>query len=351
MNRAEINSRQRFSMAMSTCSIISAILVIWIHAYNIEVYSSSNRVLYWIQEAISQGIARGAVPFFMMSSAFFLYSKSKTVSDVYRSRSKSVLLPYLLWNVVYMVAFAVLRRLSLTNTGMDVVTVENVLGGIFWHKYNYAYWFMRDLILLVALYPLLRWLLNRGKTISWIVWGILGVVIFAVSLFEDNSLLSELCHDLRSVFYYYLGAMIGQHYARQAENVVCLSLAKQWWTIAGLFAFSVTTFACGCLWENAALDIMRDLSTALLMFFIVVRLHIRIDGVLTGLSFMVFSLHPFILEVVEKLIYRFCPHTDLWMMVDYIVAPVICLAIIIGVCFVWKKLLPKTYRLFNGGRM
>ena len=173
-NRCDISVDKRFSAVMSTCSILSAILVVWIHAYNVEMYSDTNRVIYWLQDAISQGIARGAVPFFLMSSAFFLYSKDKNVWDVYQSRAKSVLIPYLLWNTVYMVILTVLHHLSLVSIGMDVITVGNVAQGIFLNRYNYTYWFMRDLIVLVVFYPLIRWIISRGKIASLI--GMAGLL-------------------------------------------------------------------------------------------------------------------------------------------------------------------------------
>ena len=66
---------------------------------------------------------------------------------------------------------------------------------------------------------------------------------------------------------------------------------------------------------------------------------------------MIYALHPLILEIVEKIIYLLFPHTALWMLVDYIVAPVICLALVYGVCILWKKILPSVYKVFNGGRL
>lgn len=335
----ELNTKQRFSAAMTTCSILSAILVVWIHAYNVEVYSDTNRVLFWIQEVLSQGVARGAVPFFLMSSAFFLYSKDKKVADVYGSRAKSVLVPYLLWNTVYMVVFAVLRRLSLTNTGMDVITVGNVVEGIFLHKYNYAYWFMRDLILLIALYPLIRWLLRRGKVVSFLVFGGLCVAIaFNVGF-------------VKSGVYYFIGAVFGHHYSDFVQSVVNAEKKKQVGIICGLLLLSSVLFGVWYIDKWFWVAVLRDLSTAFLMFFTVVCFNVRIGGGFAALSFMIYSIHPLLLEMVEKVIYLFFPHNDLWMMVDYVAAPIVCLGLVVGLCLLWKKLLPSVYKVFNGGRL
>ena len=331
---------------MSTCSILSALLVVWIHAYNIEVYNSPNRVLYWVQEVISQGVARGAVPFFLMSSAFFLYSKDKKVADVYRSRTKSLVVPYLLWNLVYMVAFAVLRHLSLVSAGMETVTIGNVAQGLFLYKYNYSYWFMRDLILLTALYPLLRWVIRRSKMVA-----LVGGIVLLAAIFWSAPRMYDLFCFLKSAFFYYFGAFIGYHYEEQAEKAVTLPSKKLWIAVAVLLIISGILFCAWYVYWTAILALFRDFSTALLLFFFVAVCRIRIGGVFAGLSFMIYSIHPLLLEIIEKGFYLLFPHNDLWMMVDYVLAPVLCLVVIIGICWAWKKLLPGVYKVFNGGRV
>lgn len=335
----EMTTKQRFSAAMTTCSILSAIFVVWIQTYNVEVYGDTNRVIYWIQEIFSQGVTRGAVPFFMMSSAFFLFSKDKKVTEVYTSRSKSVLVPYLLWNFVYMVVFAVLRRLSLSGVGMDVVTVGNVAEGLFLHKYNYAYWFMRDLIVLVALYPLIRWLLRRGKAVSFLLLGGLCLAMVCDVTF------------LKSSVYYFIGAILGHFYSQQVQDVVNMDKKKQVILIAGLLVVSGVLFRIGYFNKWLWMAVLRDLSTAFLMFFTVIYFNVRIGGWFAALSFMIYSVHPLLLEIIEKVIYLVFPHNDLWMMVDYVVAPIVCLGLIVVICLLWKKLLPGVYKVFNGGRL
>lgn len=335
----DTNTYKRFSAVMTTCSIISALMVVWIHAYNIDTYDIPGQVYFWFEEVVSEGIARAAVPFFFISSAFFLFSKNRKVFDVYQSRTLSIVVPYLLWNIVYMVAFAVLRRLSLTDVGMDAFTVGNLAQGLFLHRWNYTYWFMRDLIVLIACYPLIRWILRRGKVISF-----MGLAMIVVA-YECGA------EFLKSAFYYYIGAVIGFHYSGYAvESVV--------WERKRLVGVTLICVCVGALlfWlKNVmgieGLKLYRDLALAFSLFFVVACSSVRIGGFFAGLSFMIYSLHPLLLEFIEKVIYLCFPHSGLWMMVDYIVAPIICVALICGVCFVWKKLLPGVYKCFNGGHL
>ena len=337
----EINAKQRFSIAMSTCSILSAILVVWIHAYNVDVYGGAEPPIYWMQDVISQGIARGGVPFFLMSSAFFLYSKEKTIKEIYWSRARSVLLPYLLWNVIYMVAFTVLQVLGLTSSGMDQLSLSNVLQGLFLHKYNYAFWFMRDLIVLIFLYPLIRWILRRGKVASYAVLAALFVVFFCGVKWLESS-----C-------YYFVGVMLGYYYRERVESIVTLKKKWQIGITIGLFCVAAAFYWVRniCKIDSTELTMIRDLFIAFFMVFFIVMCNIRITGFFAGLSFMIYCIHPLLLEMIEKTIYLCMPHNDLWMVLDYVLAPILCILIITGVCALWKRWLPTVYKIMNGGRL
>lgn len=333
-------AQKRFSAVMTTGSILSAILVVWIHAYNVAVYHTvANASVFWMEQAVSQGLARGAVPFFFMSSAFFLYSKDKTVADVYKSRAKSIVVPYLLWNAVYMIAFAVLLRLSLTGSGMESVTVGNVLGGVFAHKYNYSFWFMQYLIVYVAAYPVIRWIISRNKAVAMI-----GLLVSLALFWSGLDLLERFA-------YYYIGAIVGYYYRQEAENVVLMKKKKIIGITLVLFLLEVALFFMTNVLGFGWLMRIRDLVMAFLFFFLILCCNLRITGKFAAFSFMIYALHPLILEMVEKSVYLLLPHTVLWMLTSYIMAPVICIAIVCLVCILWKKLLPSVYKVFNGGRL
>lgn len=331
-------TKNRFSAAMSTCSWLSAVLIVFVHAYNIEVYGSQNPVCYWIQQVISQGLARGAVPFFMFSSAYFLYSRERKVGEVYLSRTRSTVIPYLLWNAFYMVAFAALYRLSLVSDGMGNVTVRDLLLGVLLHKYNYTFWFMRDLIVLIALYPVIRWVLKRGK------WVSLAGVAVAIAAFC-------FVHEVfESLIYYYIGAWLAFHAKEQTKAVADVKKSRLWGITAVLTAVGAVFFAlyngCGFDWALAP----RNFMMALILFFFVISADLRVGGLLTGFSFMIYALHPLVLEMIEKVVYLALPHNDVFMMASYVAAPTLCVAVITGVCLLWKKWLPKIFGVFNGGR-
>ena len=333
-------AKTQFSMVMTTCSIISAVLVVWIHAYNIGAYGDvSNPFVYWLEQGISQGLARGGVPFFFMSSAFFLYSRSKPVTDIYKSRAKSIVVPYLLWNTVYMVAFAVLYRLGLTGSGMKEITVGNILGGIFLHQYNYTFWFMLYLIAYIACYPIIRWVLERGKAVA-----VIGLVISLALFWSQIDILERFA-------YYYIGALIGFYYPSAAESVVGMKKKHIVGITSVLFVLETALFWMTNVLGFSSMMRLRDLVMAFLLFFLVVCFNLRITGKFASLSFVIYALHPLLLEMIENVLFLLLPQSALSLLIDYVAAPVVCLVIIFAVCMLWKKVLPSVYKVFNGGRL
>ena len=104
-----VDSKKAFSQTMKNCSFICSVLVIFIHTYNLEVYKiGPDSIIYWIESFFAQNITACAVPFFFMSSAFFLYQSARETTSVYKSRFKSIVIPYFLWNTIYMIAFSFL---------------------------------------------------------------------------------------------------------------------------------------------------------------------------------------------------------------------------------------------------
>ena len=104
-----------FRNKIQVYSFFSSLLVIFIHAFNLNTYGidKSNPIVYWIEMIISQDIGLLAVPMFFVISGFLFF---RTVSDYgsitvkQKKRIKTLLIPYLLWTTIYMLFFFVLTN-------------------------------------------------------------------------------------------------------------------------------------------------------------------------------------------------------------------------------------------------
>lgn len=134
----------------------------------------------WVQLLISDGIARGAVPVFFAMSSFLLFFKNDTYIIMLKKKAKSLLLPFILWPLLNMLFFAIIKMIGdctrigfLSGVGnYDFLTwsTKDWFGNFFGYVndgvlYLSQFWFMRDLIVLVILSPVLSFLYDKFKVV------------------------------------------------------------------------------------------------------------------------------------------------------------------------------------------
>jgi len=337
-----------FSETMQVCSTLCALLVVFIHAYNVPIYTDvSNTAVYWIQDVIVRGLGKGAVPFFFMSSAFFLYGRPNNTKRVYQSRFKSLVIPYVLWNTIFMVYYTIAKAVHLSSFGLDLnnLRASDILGGIFLHDYNAPYWYMLYLIAMIAMYPLLKWIISRNKLVCFSFL----VILFAAQTYASHNPYFHINYS-SSIIYYYLGALLGFYYKDEVEKIPQIKKSHLTVLLVALLCAATLLYLATNVW-GLPLDVFRDISMVLLIVFFAIALNLNNPKILVGLSFMIYSMHTIILESIEEIIYIFMPHNALWMMIDFVVAPLITVPIIVVVCILMKKFLPKVYTVLNGNRL
>lgn len=334
-----VASKKAFSQTIKKCSFVCSIFVIFIHTYNLEVYKlGSDSIIYWI-ERFFENLTACAVPFFFMSSAFFLYQRERKTVSVYKSRFQSLVLPYFLWNTLYMIAFSILKKLSLSGDGLDSINIIDILKGIFLYKYNYAYWFMFSLILFTLLYPVIKQIIGRNRFVCFSVLAILLA----------NDYFNIINNNIIKFFvYYYIGAIGGCYYTEQVEKIATIPPKKK----VTIIVFCIFGFALSVAANtfNINISVLGNLAVILSLLIVLSVLKFKIPPLLLGLSFMIYSMHSIILECVEKIIYIVFPHNALWATIDYFTAPVITLTIIVGLCTAMRKICPRLYEILNGNR-
>ena len=122
-----------------------------------------------------------------------------------------VIFLYLFWNAVYTIyKFVKTNILFLSfwgrNQSSEAITIENILGGIFFHKYSASWWFMFQLVILELLAPIV-WMALQKK-ISTICFA--GLVIVMAILSEFGTFFSIPHVQYYSFIYYFFGAIIAR---------------------------------------------------------------------------------------------------------------------------------------------
>ncbi|WP_296947668.1 acyltransferase [uncultured Massilia sp.] len=119
------------------------------------------------------GLFRGTVPTLTLIAGFLLYRAGLDLvpGKLYRKKARTIGIPFLVFNVALaLMAAAIQARFDLVFM-RDLVGVAprdwiNALFGVKAVPFNYPLYFLRDLMVLIALAPLLGWFLRRRPLVG-----------------------------------------------------------------------------------------------------------------------------------------------------------------------------------------
>ena len=314
--------------------------VMTIHAYNLEIYGidSNDDSVLAVLETFLRSFAEGiCVPFFFVISGFLFFRnfKMSMLFDKYRSRAKSIVLPYVVWTTLYYLFFVCIFRVpAIANVMNSKGEVSLGIGAYIryvWEGY-YTFWFLRVLIWMILLTPILYLLLKRRKY-YWpepmlILLLLIGLGIINIPKVNLN-------------IYYVLGAYLGMNFKElpNKENKIASIVA------AVCFPFLVIlggTYA-GRLWYNCLFFAVIWLAMNLFDFSHDVRWWVKC-------TFFYYCAHDMVLESVEKLILIIGGRSNLMAFLDYLLAPVITLLILICAAWVLRRWMKPIWQVLSGGR-
>jgi surface polysaccharide O-acyltransferase-like enzyme len=147
------------SSALMVANLIATILVIAIH-YNSKGSIPSGEFWGWnylFQELTLNGIARISVPFFAMLSGFFLASKLQTGDEytaILKNKAKTLLLPYLIASIMIFLTSELIKWFFQPESYQGLTLLLSI-ESVTVHPVSDQFWFLRDLMILTILSPLL----------------------------------------------------------------------------------------------------------------------------------------------------------------------------------------------------
>jgi hypothetical protein len=289
--------------------------VVFIHAYGTTVGLSGgsvgvaqNGITDFVQNSISQGIARTAVPlFFLMSGYLFFagvtWSKENYFNKI-KSRIKTLLIPFLFWNVITLLLIALAQALPATQVyfsgnnvpiaSFGVINYINAILGISRFPISYQFWFIRDLMLLVLLTPIIN-ILSKKSPITFIailfifwfldIWPINAPSSEATFFFGVGCLLSIMDKDLFSTDKY--GVAIATTYiVVLAMDIVSIKSELN----PFLHKIGIILGVIALLFSTKLIGKSQALRNTILS--------------LSGASFFVFAAHEPLLTVSRKVAYK-----------------------------------------------
>lgn len=333
-------------------TFILSILVVMIHGYNIDLFISPgtggaffafvNRV----ESLVSAAIPTVAVPGFFIISAYLFYRGAawQMIPGKMMRRVGSVLVPYIAWNTLYYAAFCIAGMFPVLWGFIGREGVAFTIGGwadaILHFTYNPVLWYLKQLIILIALAPLLYGILSR-------FWPGL-VCMLALLMVISRGIITPIL-NLDALLYYCVGAFLAMHGKRFVEG---RGEGKAWGKAIGVV---IGFFVCVLLYKGS-IRYGSVLMTVLYAILSPMVIWYMLPGELPkAKAYMKFSLFLYCFHFVpvrgiNKMGSLLLPHNAGSALLLYLILPVAVLLITWCAAIFLKKKIPPLWKLLSGGR-
>ncbi|MBR4791104.1 MAG: acyltransferase [Treponema sp.] len=350
------------SKRITSLRFLLIVFVVFIHA-NLTPDDALNYYHYdfiqpkWIEvfkNFICSTLGGAAVPLFFLFASYLQFSKNDSYPTLLKKRSKSLLLPYILWTVITVILYFIAQSIPQTapyfQNPINIVRNWKVLDWIKIFTYHnlgeglqtplvYQFWFIRDLIILIVLSPVLKFLCRRlpGWTLIFVsVLALKGIPVFFV--------------NTNALFFYTAGYYFATYKIsffkiadkiKTYEYTVLLALTILFdLLLEGKYNFSFVKTILSCLFflKLSAIFIKHQ------------NLYGKLEY-LAGYSFFLYAVHtPFLGTSINKVTQRIIPLHGILCLFQFLLAAL--LTILFGTIFgiLLNKICSPIFRILNGGR-
>lgn len=351
---------QYLSDKLRVLSLISIIFVLYIHSR-----FQPNEIMgmaYYdkIQLFTSEMIGRCAVPLFYLISGYLFFMKVpdgvKSIGRKIRKRIKSLLIPYFIGCVFFVIFYSFIALLpwtsNLINSSSSIMPLFQkpysiILISIFYdggtgYPCAFQLLFLRDLILIVATSPLWYLCLKHLK------WGFVAVV-FVLTYFDVPHV------PFYSLFWFVLGGQLTKVKIEMGGN------GRTKVAIFGLFLFLIISiiqlfFPDIINWSLLRIPIiLLGIIGAWGLYDVVFGKDFSLSrhqwfATACQFTFFIYLFHEPTLNIVRKLIVIVLGKNELGYLTSYLISPWIFTVCAVFVGLLFRKYLPRVYDVCTGGR-
>lgn len=336
----------RFRRKIGWFQFCCCVMVIWNHAGNAELFLGSlepAHPLMRLEYGIFPAVIRISIPcFFMMSGyQFFRGFTMKKLEGKWKRRIKTLLIPYLVWNLLYYIGYHVANQISflreIVNKPQIGVSLAELIDSVVFYRYNPLFWFMYQLILLVILAPVFYLFLRK-------VWsGVLLLVMILMGIYGELSFLSV---NLDAAFYYAVAGFWAIHGQRQVE--------AQWTCRRGLLGTGILLLGI----QISKWYYMRGFIPAIVVYHVmaIMGLWLMVDVKWLKVwkpwmedTFFIYAFHFIPVRFLNKTMAVLFQGNEMAAGFFYLIMPVFTITVCCGIAKVLQHI-PWMWRVLNGGR-
>jgi surface polysaccharide O-acyltransferase-like enzyme len=334
--------------------------VVFIHNYVTEVNFSDGTAIYEIplyvekiRYLISQIIARVAVPLFFLISGFLLYTKETKYTTTLKKKCQTILLPYILWNILSILFFFTAQSFTFTKPYFANNIIRN-FGTIDWidvfigkftalRKYQYPFvyqfWFLRDLFILYVLYTLIKKIVDKFPVSTFFILCLLWINDINVYIVSNEALL-----------FFTLGYYVVKYFLdyKKLDAIKFVDIL-----VVYVITISIELFFNEYVPTIHKINIIIGSIVFIKLTNYLIQ-NIKVNNMLVWLekyAFFVYAIHEPCLTVMKKLSVKIIPMKGWWILLQYFGIAFLGIIIFLIIGIIVKRLFPRIYGILTGGRI
>lgn len=347
MQRIEIDKNEKLiNNKFITISFVCSILVIYIHTFNLEIYSIDENSIgiaraTYIIETYWSNVLKIAVPmFFFISGILFFrtFEISKLLQKWY-SGIFSIAIPYAIWCTFYYVYNVLCTNISqikmmMGNIEVVALSLPEWLKWLWYNEY-YTLWFLKNLIVYIALAPII-WILLKNHT-KKLPTGIIAIIILVIGIRINKNI--PYTNGLEE---YLVGCYIGIN-CRDIlyyKNKIISALSMIYVIIIFINDFKIWGLILELLFFVAvwyAMDILSSYLQNELPWWMTI-------------GFFTYVAHDIFLEAFEKILWMVGGNQAILALLDYVFMPVFVEFLLIVISYIAMRWFPGMWKIITGNR-
>ena len=291
--------------------------------------------------------------FFIISSYLFFYKgfSLPVYKDKLKRRVDSLLVPYLIWNLLYLLFILAIQTFfpSLIGEGRKAVA-DYTLGEFlnsFWNfggmyygmPVLYAFWFIRDLLVINLFAPVVFFLIRKLD---------LFVILLLAVLFVVNpfNLPATGLDWVKAVLFYFIGAYFA------IKGRLIFDLGKCYLPIiiiAAILLFFPVIYK-QIVFGSRVLFLFLAVAVPAILLKCVTSHLVKPSPRMAQASFFVYALHLFVIEGACKFWQLLFSSSCFSTAIGRVMVPLCVSFFCVGIYYILNKLFPKTMSVLTGGR-
>lgn len=324
-------------------SLLCTFMVVVRHSRNLQAFWGTENVdntCAFVENGITV-LTEIAVPFFFLISGFFFFRYSYYSKGVYVSMAKkkgrSLFLPFFFWNLVGWAILWMFGELVNDNPLDEKQTILDYALGFLLSEYYGPLWYVRNLILMMAMAPLYGWIFNMNR--AWIYILVLIPLLIWWHPVDCAWWSSE------GWFFFLLGGVLWRYQKVLSVRfpVAILIVMVCIWLMMCFVRWEWS------IWMNKATTLIGVITFWQLLNYIQGKA-LSICLSFASLSFFMYVNHFYLVKGMKIILAEICPVDEKMAMAAYIILPLVTFFSLIYIGKLWKKMSPQTYSFCMGGR-